>query len=433
MGLGTGSYGSVMHAYDKELDTNVAIKRIGQLFDDLVDCKRILREISILSNVSYTYVVRMHDIPLPSDLDTFNDIFIVMEICDTDMKKLIRQDVSLGPLHISTLLSNMLNGLKYIHAAGIIHRDIKPANCLVNHDCSVKICDFGLARSIGKLPDIDIDRSISNSSDADGLPAGSRVTRTLTNHVVTRWYRAPEVILLEKHYDQAIDVWSAGCIFAELLGMLEGTLVSDRAPLFRGGACFPLSPASGTAKNRVEDQLETILHVIGSPSPSDLKSITNQKALKYLEKFKQRPGIGFQAKIPRAPDLALDLLSKMLSFNRHKRISIDAALKHDLFAELPRPSDDENPPPEVLSFEFDDDDCDVMPVELLRSYIAKVIRLSIDRFISSFWPLDKVERSPHNHWTHLFERQKLARLLHHDACVNENMAPNMGSTHQSEI
>jgi len=156
--------------------------------------------------------------------------------------------------------------------------------------------------------------------------------------------------------------------------MLEGTLLRDRAPLFRGGACFPLSPAPGTAKNRVEDQLESILHVIGSPSQSDLEFITSQKALKYVEKFKPRPGIGFQAKIPRASDLALDLLSKMLKFNRHKRISIDAALRHDLFAELQRPNDDENPAPEVISFDFDDDDRDVMPVETLRSHIAKVIK-----------------------------------------------------------
>merc|ERR1712137_1150544 len=372
MGLGTGSYGSVMHAYDKELDTNVAIKRIGQLFDDLVDCKRILREISILSNVSYTYVVRMHDIPLPSDLDTFNDIFIVMEICDTDMKKLIRQDVSLGPLHISTLLSNMLNGLKYIHAAGIIHRDLKPANCLVNHDCSVKICDFGLARSIGKLPDIDIDRSISNSSDADGLPAGSRVTRTLTNHVVTRWYRAPEVILLEKGYNQAIDVWSAGCIFAELLGMLEGTMVHERAPLFPGVTCFPLSPDRNKSKTGKNDQLEVILNVIGTPSQADLELITSSKARAYIEHFESRPGIGFRAKIPRASDLALDLLGKLLTFNRCKRITIAEALEHELFAELQKPEVEE--PPEVLSFDFDEDDRDEMPREVLRSHIAKVIR-----------------------------------------------------------
>merc|ERR1719258_1034089 len=100
----------------------------------------------------------LYDIVAPSNMRTFEELYIVMEICDSDLKKLCRTDVTLSHLHINTLLYNLLVGLKYLHSAGIYHRDLKPANCLVNQDCSVKICDFGLSRAIGgehsqELPD----------------------------------------------------------------------------------------------------------------------------------------------------------------------------------------------------------------------------------------------------------------------------------------
>merc|ERR1719265_2109249 len=85
---------------------------------------------------------------MPASLGTFSEVYFVMEICDTDFKKLIKQDVQLEPIMIHTLTYNLLVGLKYIHSAGIYHRDLKPANCLTNRDCTVKICDFGLARAV---------------------------------------------------------------------------------------------------------------------------------------------------------------------------------------------------------------------------------------------------------------------------------------------
>lgn len=117
--------------------------------------------------------------------------------------------------------------------------------------------------------------------------------RELTGHVVTRWYRAPEIILLEKDYGPAIDIWAVGCIFAELLGMMKENAPTfmDRQPLFPGKSCFPLSPAKNPTEQRQgfpfsnQDQLAMIFQVIGTPTESDKSFVTDQKALEYLEQF----------------------------------------------------------------------------------------------------------------------------------------------------
>lgn len=126
---------------------------------------------------------------------------------------------------MQTIIYNILVGLKYLHSANILHRDLKPANILINDDCSIKICDFGLARSAQgiegfKIYDKDPEnekKSGSNSNKTDNNESKkSNMKRELTGHVVTRWYRAPEVILLEQNYTGSIDMWSIGCISAEL-------------------------------------------------------------------------------------------------------------------------------------------------------------------------------------------------------------------------
>ncbi|CAE8657999.1 unnamed protein product, partial [Polarella glacialis] len=201
--IGSGSYGSVCEAHDRDKDRDVAIKRVKHMFDDLVDCKRILRETAIMTRLSHPHIVQIYDIVEPPHIRTFDELYIVMELCDSDMKKLIKTDVMLTPLHINTLLYNLLVGLKYLHSAGIWHRDLKPANCLVNSDCSVKICDFGLSRAVSSVqqtPLPNTPRGEENDQEqATGLvvPHTARAKRVMTRHVVTRWYRAPELILLQ--------------------------------------------------------------------------------------------------------------------------------------------------------------------------------------------------------------------------------------------
>jgi len=244
--IGAGVYASVCEAQDTKLDKTVAIKRCKNIFDNLSDCKRILRELAILQAMDHDCVVRLHDAFVSPPDDELceagmgmNDIYMVMECCDTDMRRLIKSDITLETPHVGLLMYNMLCGLKYLHSAGVYHRDMKPANCLVNQDCSVKIADFNLSRAVSGLVEDDQEKVL----DAPTAQKRGAQKRELTFHVVSRWYRAPEVILLQRAYTDAIDLWAAGCIFAELLELLPGgPQCEERSPLFPGRRCYPLSP-----------------------------------------------------------------------------------------------------------------------------------------------------------------------------------------------
>jgi mitogen-activated protein kinase 1/3 len=185
--------------------------------------------------------------------------------------------------------------------------------------------------------------------------------RQLTGHVVTRWYRAPELILLEKDYGPAIDMWSVGCIFAELLGMMKQSAVIylDRKPLFPGRSCYPLSPdrhariqANGFAVSK-DDQLAIIFEILGTPEENDIAFVTDEKALSYLKSFKPIKRVDFQLKYPGADFDSLDLLNKMLQINPYFRISVEDALNHPCFTKIRRESKEvvaETP----VSIEFED-------------------------------------------------------------------------------
>ena len=145
-------------------------------------------------------IIGIRDVIPPPIPRAFNDVYIGMEFMETDLHQIIRSGQELSEEHCQYFLYQILRGLKYIHSAGVIHRDLKPSNLLLSANCDLKICDFGLARP---------------SSDSD----------MMTEYVVTRWYRAPELLLNSTDYSAAIDVWSVGCIFMELI---------DRRPLFPG-------------------------------------------------------------------------------------------------------------------------------------------------------------------------------------------------------
>lgn len=394
--IGTGSYGSVCEAFDQEAKRLVAIKKIGHMFEDLIDCKRILREIAILSKLKHDNIVAIYDIPdpLPS-VEQFEELYIVMEICDSDLKKLCRTDVNLTMLHINTLLYNLLVGLKYLHSAGIYHRDLKPANCLVNQDCSVKICDFGLSRAVGQEENTHM-QELPNTPRGEGeeggsdrtvpiVPGTARLKRHLTGHVVTRWYRAPELILLQENYTEAIDVWSVGCIYAELLGMLEGTKTEDRGPLFPGSSCFPLSPDH---KHKTDykfhtrgkhDQLNMIFNLIGTPPEATIEELEREDAKKYIKCFAARKGDGIESKFPHVQKSACALLEKMLKFNPRERIKVNQALEDPIFMEAPaiRDVNKETSAASMVTLEFEKEpDLDE---KLLRKYFGQEIQNMVKR------------------------------------------------------
>jgi mitogen-activated protein kinase 1/3 len=149
--LGSGSYGQVASAIHKPTGKKVAIKKMDSVFDDEVDCKRILREVTLLRRLKHPYVVELFDIIEPKNLETFETLYIVLELAESDLKKVIKSAIHLQLKHIQLVVYNLLCAVKYLHSANVLHRDMKPANILVNEDCSVKICDFGLARSIAGI------------------------------------------------------------------------------------------------------------------------------------------------------------------------------------------------------------------------------------------------------------------------------------------
>ena len=206
--------------------------------------------------------------------------------------------------------------------------------------------------------------------------------RELTGHVVTRWYRAPELILLEKDYGPAIDTWSVGCIFAELLGMMKESAATylDRKPLFPGKSCFPLSPDKSLKQERngfpysTDDQLAIIFQVLGTPSEEDVSFVTDTKASQYLGAFPhhQRENLGY--KYPGAGCEAIDLLNKMLQFNPYFRITVDEALDHPMFAKI-RNLEKEVTSSSKITIDFDTDG---EPLD--RKRLRKLFLVEIEHF-----------------------------------------------------
>lgn len=382
--IGQGSYGSVCEAYDSGRGGIVAIKRVKHMFDDLIDCKRILRELAILTRLSHPHIVQIYDIVEPPDLASFDELYIVMEICDSDLKKLIKSDVTLLSAHINTLLYNLLVGLKYLHSAGIYHRDLKPANCLCNQDCSVKICDFGLARAIGEsqphlqeLPNTPREsQDVPESSSGPVVPSTMKAKRCMTQHVVTRWYRAPELILLQENYCEAIDVWSVGCIYAELLQMLEGINFQDRGPLFPGSTCFPLSPHKNHRHDYKfhtrgsQDQLNMIFDLLGTPTDEETDELERDDAKRYIKCFAKRDGEGFKSKFPMVEDPSVHALEKMLTFSQRRRARVDELLDSPLLDKYRVPAKEITAPGYVsLEFEKEPD----LDDQQLRVYFGEEI------------------------------------------------------------
>ena len=135
-------------ATQKSTGKKVAIKKMENIFEDEIDCKRILREVTLLRKLKHPFVVELIEILEPKDPKSFDTIYVVMEYAESDLKKVIKSSIHLQPIHIQTIVYNLLCAVKYLHESNVLHRDIKPANILVNEDCTVKLCDFGLARSI---------------------------------------------------------------------------------------------------------------------------------------------------------------------------------------------------------------------------------------------------------------------------------------------
>lgn len=341
--LGSGSYGQVWEAYDSQEDRMVAIKQISNLFDNSVNCKRNLREIAILSQLSHPFIVQLCDLPAVANTARFNEVFVILEICDSDMRKLIKGDVQLSEPLVVKLLYNLLAGLQYLHSAGVYHRDLKPANCLVNADCAVKICDFGLARKVDEPSDApDLGTTWAHgwvTEDEDDAPVPKPLLkRSLTCGVGTRWYRAPEIILLSEDYTEKVDVWAVGCILAELVGILVEK--ERRRALFPGNTCYPLSPDQEHKADffyhtqDADEQLNIIFDTLGTPSDESMSFLQNEEAQRYVKCFRQRVGSGLRDRLDFVPSGLLEIIESTALFDPRERPTVRRLLEHEVFEQI---------------------------------------------------------------------------------------------------
>lgn len=278
---------------------------------------------------------------------------------DTDLHRVIQSSQPLSDAHVKFFLHQLLRGVKYLHDNGVLHRDLKPGNLLLTKSCQLKIADFGLARKLPKSYGIQAGSTTNGLERPKSAPATSsstapRIERApMTEHVVTRWYRAPELMLQpDGLYDRSVDMWSVGCIFAEILG---------RKALFPG-------------KNFMH-QLSLIFDVIGTP-PSDAASrIKSAQAQKFLRSLGKRPKVPFKSMFPAASDPAIDLLDRLLEFDPQKRISADEALAHPYLIDVEKKYKGGADPNPSLRIDFSFDSKNLNKLDLRAMIIKEVDRI----------------------------------------------------------
>eukprot|EP00038_Savillea_parva_P014638 m.11606 g.11606 ORF g.11606 m.11606 type:complete len:335 (-) comp2860_c0_seq1:321-1325(-) len=277
--LGEGTYGVVYKAQDVETGEIVALKRIRLDNQEEGIPFTALREISLLKELDHPHVVKLYNV-LHSD----RTLTLVFEFCKQDLRKYLdstsRDRVPMAT--VKTLLWQLLDGIDFCHKQRVLHRDLKPQNLLINKKGQLKLADFGLARAFG-------------------IPV-----RSYSHEVVTLWYRAPDVLLGSQSYTTAIDMWSVGCIFAEM--------VSGK-PLF-----------SGTT---VDDQLDLIMDTLGVPTHEEWPEMTQLRG--YKGPYAPRVPTGLHNAVPLLEPQGLALLGRLLQFNPEHRISAAEAKGLDTF------------------------------------------------------------------------------------------------------
>lgn len=298
--INEGSYGVVFKARDKSTGEIVALKKVKLEKEREGFPLTALREINVLLSLNHPSIVNVKGVVVD---DSLEKVFIMMEYMEHDLKGLMekmRQPFS--EAEVKCLMLQLLEGVKHLHDNWILHRDLKTSNLLFNGDGELKICDFGMARQYGSP------------------------LKPYTQLVVTLWYRAPELLLGAKEYSTAVDMWSVGCIMAELL---------TREPLFNG-------------KSEV-DQLDKIFRLLGIPVAEKWPGFTDlpgaranftKYPFKLHQKFRPTQFFGH----PMLSERGLDLLKKLLCYNPKERITADDALSHEWFSEFPFPKSKDTMP-----------------------------------------------------------------------------------------
>lgn len=389
----------------------VAIKKVPKLFNDLVDGKRVLREVKILQHLrGHENIVRLHDLLYPrQSKDVFRDLYIVTELLDTDLHLVLKSRQPLEEDHLRFIVYQLIKSLIYTHSSGIIHRDLKPGNLLLTGSCELKVCDYGLARGgiatvqstgregtdagetsttpskaavsahlganmptaklIAASPMIDqltkksstisYEKSVESKQltpQTSQLAANSAMD--LTDYVITRYYRPPELLIMS-HYNHAVDMWSVGCIFAEIIlhkpvfpgkdYLSQLTMIAQTQ-----GLCYmPKTPeqlehcfvGGAEGKNYLKDLLFGRKKKSGGESPGGASSDSPQTP-QMASPTKGNPLDVLRTNLfgpdghRYISDAAMQFLGPVLSFDPSKRPTALEALRHPYFAKMYAPEDE---------------------------------------------------------------------------------------------
>ncbi|CAI7840748.1 unnamed protein product [Closterium sp. NIES-53] len=281
--IGEGTYGVVYKARDRLTNETIALKKIRLEAEDEGVPSTAIREIALLKEMQHGNIVRLQDV-----VHADRRLYLVFEYLDLDLKKHLDTSphIAQDRMIIKSYMYQILQGVAYCHAHRVLHRDLKPQNLLIDRQTnSLKLADFGLARAFG-------------------IPV-----RTFTHEVVTLWYRAPEILLGSNHYGTPVDIWSVGCIFAEMI---------NQRPLFPGDSEI--------------DELFKIFRMLGTPNDDNWPGVSQLPD--YKTSFPQWTSKDHQSIVPTLEKSGIDLLSKMLCLDPSKRVTAREALEHEYFRDL---------------------------------------------------------------------------------------------------
>ncbi|GMH93725.1 hypothetical protein TL16_g12708, partial [Triparma laevis f. inornata] len=277
--VGEGTYGVVYKAKDRVTNEIVALKKIRLEAEDEGIPSTAIREISLLKELQHPNIVRLYDV-----VHTERKLTLVFEFLDQDLKKYLDIcDGGLGMPILKSFLFQLLTGVSYCHHHRVLHRDLKPPNLLINREGQLKLADFGLARAFG-------------------IPV-----RSYTHEVVTLWYRAPDVLMGSRKYSTPVDVWSIGCIFAEMV---------NGRPL-----------VTGTSEG---DQLNRIFRLLGTPTLDQYPGLTDLPDY-TADLAKHDPPKSIASLVPSLGEVGVDLFEKMMAYDPGRRITAQNALGHAFF------------------------------------------------------------------------------------------------------
>lgn len=331
--LGSGSYGAVA-AFSSTDGEKFAVKKVSGTFDHPVVALRALREVRLLHHFNHPNILAIHGMHFAGKQS--EEVYLKMELCACDLNHYIhKSDRRLTDYETQKVTYQILSGLHCLHLAHVIHRDLKPGNVLISSEGCVKIADLGLARAV--------------NDDGDDYE------EALTEYVVTRWYRAPEIMLTAGKYMYAVDTWSLGCILAEML---------TKRRLFEGRDAM--------------DQIKLILVTLGTPPAADLAWVP-KSGRKFIERCDAATnGEGFRKllKWPGANPMAMNLVARLVNFDPSKRLSADKALRHRYLEAIHASQAGLPNPPQPMDWSFDD--------QLCYDSEGNMIPFSAERFRQAF-------------------------------------------------